>query len=79
MKERKTYTTGQVAKNLGVSLSTVRRWLERGEIKGFRLPSAGGWRITRQELVNFMERNAFPVDELMNLEDEPRKGGSDVT
>lgn len=68
MVEKKVYTTGQVAKICGVSLSTAKRWVERGEIKGFRLPRSGEWRVTKQELVNFMERNAFPIDDLIASE-----------
>jgi excisionase family DNA binding protein len=65
MDERKIFTTGQIAKICGVSLSTAKRWVERGEIHGFRLPGSGEWRIPRQELINFMERNAFPLDDLI--------------
>lgn len=61
MNKRKIYTTGQVAKTCGVSLSTAKRWVERGEIQGFRLPGSGEWRVPKQELVNFMERSGFPV------------------
>lgn len=64
MDVKKVYSTGQIAKTCGVSLSTAKRWLEQGEIRGFRLPRSGDWRVTRQELVVFMERNGFPIDDL---------------
>lgn len=64
MKEKKFYTTGQVAKICGVSSSTVKRWVDRHEIKGFRLPGSRDWRVTKHELIDFMKENGFPLDDL---------------
>jgi len=61
---KKFYSTGQIAKICGVSLSTAKRWIEQGELQGFRLPRSGDWRVPRQELLIFMEKNGFPLDDL---------------
>jgi excisionase family DNA binding protein len=42
-------TTGQAAKLLGVSRSTVMRHIDAGSIEGYRLPG-GHWRIRRADL-----------------------------
>jgi len=59
-----TFTTGQAAKICGVSIMTLKRWLAKGEMAGYRLPGSGDWRITRDELRRFMERNDMPVERL---------------
>lgn len=60
----KAFTTGQAARMCGVSIRTLKRWLERGEMTGYRLPGSGEWRIPRQELVSFMVRHGIPLGEL---------------
>jgi excisionase family DNA binding protein len=58
------FTTSQAADLCGVSVRTLKRWLERGELTGYRLPMSGEWRIPRQELVAFMEHHGMPLGEL---------------
>lgn len=36
---------------LGVTPETVRRWLRKGKIQGFKLPGTLGWRIPLPEIV----------------------------
>lgn len=57
-------TTGQAARLCGVSIRTLKRWLERGELGGYRLPVSGEWRIRREELASFMERHGIPLGAL---------------
>lgn len=57
-------TTGKVAKFCGVNFRTVIRWIERGELKAFKLPgSRGDNRIEVTDLLEFMKRNNMPIPE----------------
>ena len=58
-------TTGQAAALCGVSVRTLKRWLERGELAGYRLPGSGEWRIPRPELAAFMETHGIPLGDLV--------------
>jgi DNA-binding transcriptional MerR regulator len=54
------HTTGQVAKTLRVSVSTLKRWLEETpSLAGFRT-NASGWRL-------------FSPDEIENLREHQRR------
>lgn len=46
-------SVGLVARSCGVSNTTVLRWIERGQIRAFRLP-AGHYRIRREEFDEFL-------------------------
>ncbi|MFP4520728.1 MAG: MerR family transcriptional regulator [Fibrobacterota bacterium] len=39
------YTTGQVAKKLRVSVSTLKRWISSGDVGTGNLRNASGWRL----------------------------------
>ena len=57
-------TTGDIGKYCGVHFRTVLRWIERGELKAFKLPGGrGDHRVTVAEFVDFLERNGMPVPE----------------
>ncbi|HLP42737.1 MAG TPA: MerR family transcriptional regulator [Fibrobacteria bacterium] len=54
------HTTGQVAKSLRVSVSTIKRWLDENPgLAGFRT-NASGWRL-------------FSSDEIENIREHQRK------
>lgn len=55
------YTTGDVAKFTGVNFRTVIRWIERGELSGYKLPGRGDHRIMRSSLLRFMKTNGMPI------------------
>lgn len=55
MPEVRMLTTKQVADRLQVKTTTVQRWLNRGEMKGTKLPGRAGWRVPVSE-VERMER-----------------------
>ena len=55
------YTTGEVAKLVGVNFRTVIRWIERGELEGYKLPGRGDHRITKSSLVAFIEKYRMPM------------------
>lgn len=48
------FTTGQVAKMLGISQQTVIRCVDRGRLKGFRLPGSRFRRIPAASLRAFV-------------------------
>jgi hypothetical protein len=49
-------TTGQVSRNLRVSISTLKRWLESEKILSDRLSNANGWRLfTEKDLAVLQE------------------------
>ena len=62
----KMYSVKEAAAVLGVSPDSVRRYIRRGEIRAWKLPSPGHrrkrryecWRIPESELLRFMKRNA---------------------
>ncbi|MBV1879202.1 MAG: response regulator [Pseudomonadales bacterium] len=59
----KILTTGEVAKYCGVHFRTVIRWIERGNIKAFKLPGRGDNRIESSEFVKFLKQNDMPIPE----------------
>lgn len=61
MTSARTYSSGDVAKICDVNQRTVIRWIERGELIGFKLPGRGNNRITSEELFRFLQRNGMPL------------------
>lgn len=57
------YTTGDVAKFTGVNFRTVIRWIERGELEGYKLPGRGDHRVRHNDLLAFMVKNSIPLPE----------------
>lgn len=53
-KLRENLTTGEISQILGVSTRTVSKWIDSGDIKGFKLPGSGDRRVSRSELIRFM-------------------------
>ncbi len=47
------FTTGQVAKRLGVAPRTVCKWVDSGRLLGFKLPGSKDRRIHPQALAEF--------------------------
>lgn len=54
-------TTTEAAHLCGVSFRTVIRWIERGELHGYRLPGRGDYRVPVGELRRFMGEHGMPV------------------
>ncbi|MBF0491750.1 MAG: response regulator [Deltaproteobacteria bacterium] len=63
MLEKKTLTTGEVAKHCGVHFRTVIRWIEKGHLKAYQLPGRGDNRVTLEDFLNFLQKNHIPVPE----------------
>ena len=54
-------TTGQVAKYCGVNFRTVIRWIERGELKSYKLPGRGDNRVQVPDFLEFLRQHEMPV------------------
>ena len=48
-------TVSEVAERLKVQPLTVRRWLNSGALTGIQLGDRAGWRITEEDLRDFLE------------------------
>jgi excisionase family DNA binding protein len=48
-------SVGYIARRVGVSNSTVLRWISSGQIHAFRLPG-GHFRVDSKEFADFLER-----------------------
>lgn len=59
----KVFSTGDVAKYVGVNFRTVIRWIERGELDGYKLPGRGDHRVTLSSLLAFMNKHQMPIPE----------------
>jgi two-component system response regulator VicR len=57
----KTLTTGEIAKFCDVNLRTVIRWIDRGSLKGFKLPGRGNNRVKEKDFVDFLVVHGMPV------------------
>lgn len=57
-------TGGQVAKRLGVNISTVGRWVKSGRLEGVELPSGG---------------YVIPIREVERIEAERSLGGDNLS
>ena len=58
------FTTGEVARLCGVTIKTVIRWFENGELRGFKIPGSRDRRIPRVHLIEFMRSHGIPLGEL---------------
>jgi two-component system response regulator VicR len=57
----KTLTTGNIAKLCDVNLRTVIRWIDRGSLKGFKLPGRGNNRVKEDDFVDFLMVHEMPI------------------
>ena len=59
---KKNLTTGTIAEYCGVTSVTVLRWIRKGHLPAFRLPS-GHYRIRHGDFNDFMSRHSIPQKE----------------
>lgn len=57
----KTFSTGDIAKYCDVNLRTVIRWIDKGDLEGFKLPGRGNNRVTKEAFLIFLKRFNIPV------------------
>ncbi len=60
--KKEIFTAMEVTGILGVSLPTINRWLNSGELKGFRPSKNANWKVTRKELVRYMKEYDIPSE-----------------
>ncbi len=58
------FTTGEVARLCNVNIRTVIRWIDAGQLKGYRIPASRDRRVTREKLVEFMRAYELPLGAL---------------
>lgn len=68
----KTLSTGEIAKLCDVNLRTVIRWIERGALKGFKLPGRGNNRVRVEDFVAFLVEHDIPIPPELAGEDNRR-------
>lgn len=56
------YTTGQVARICRVAPRTVSKWIDAGELEGYRLPASQDRRVKRSVLLQFLQDRGLPTD-----------------
>ncbi|MDO6693199.1 response regulator [Aliiglaciecola sp. 3_MG-2023] len=61
MAKVKSLTTGDIAEYCDVNLRTVIRWIDKGSLKGYKLPGRGNNRVTVDNFVLFLKQNNMPV------------------
>lgn len=83
---RRKYVSQQVAAHYaGVHPKTVRRWIEKGLIQGFKLPGSRAIRVDLNEVEEALRTmpatvmragtsNYGPAARIVTVRDEPRKG-----
>lgn len=60
---KEVFTTGQIARLLGVAPRTVTKWCDTGILVSHRLPMSGHRRVWKQNLVLFANKQGFGLPE----------------
>jgi hypothetical protein len=61
--KNKAFTTSDIGRICHHTRETVKRWLEKGEIKGYRVGASGHWRVLPKDLASFLTNNDIPFPE----------------
>ncbi|BBB25766.1 response regulator [Amphritea japonica] len=64
----KTLTSGDIANYLDVTQRTVIRWINSGQLKGFKLPGRGNNRIQVVDFIGFLKENGMPIPDQLQQE-----------
>lgn len=57
----KTLTPGEIALYCDVHQRTVSRWIASGQLKGFKLPGRGNYRVVLEDFICFLNQQKIPV------------------
>lgn len=52
-------TTGQVAALLGVAARTAAKWIDAGQLRGYRIPGSQDRRVRREDLLGFARQHGM--------------------
>ena len=59
--DQEVFTTGEVAKACNVTIRTVIRWIDTGQLDGYKIPGSRDRRVPRPNLIKFMEAHGLPL------------------
>jgi excisionase family DNA binding protein len=71
---RAVYTTGQLARAFGVTITTVNKWIDSGKLQAFRLPRGGHRRVLYRDLQSFLIACRRDIDEAKKRQEWQGKG-----
>lgn len=57
-------TTGEVARACNVAPRTVAKWIDQGQLRGYRIPGSRDRRVPLDALIRFMREYGIPMDRL---------------
>lgn len=57
----KALTSGDIAHYCDVNLRTVIRWIDKGSLKGYKLPGRGNNRVAVPDFMAFLRENKMPI------------------
>ena len=63
------FTTSEVAKFCKVSTQTASRWVDNGQLPGWRVPFTKHRRVSQKSLIKFMRDNGLPEDLIKEVEE----------
>lgn len=85
LRHAKVLTTGQIAKLLHTAPRTVSIWIDKGLLKGYRLPGSLDRRVPRENLLKFLRERNIPIPEELEPRvtatasaDNPMSGALDI-
>mgnify|MGYP002622568967 FL=1 len=64
----KAFTTGEICKHCGVAPRTVHGWIDRGILKGFRIPGSRHRRVLERDFLDFLKEHKIP-NSLVSIEE----------
>lgn len=59
--DQEVFTTGEVARACNVTIRTVIRWIDSGQLQGYKIPGSRDRRVPRRTLVRFMQSHGMPL------------------
>lgn len=62
LQRKAVYTTGEVARICHVAPRTVSKWVDSGQLRGYRIPGSRDRRIPLEHLLAFLRANGMPTD-----------------
>lgn len=57
----KTLRPGEIAQYCDVHQRTVSRWIAQGQLKGYKLPGRGNYRVLLNDFILFLQKQKMPI------------------
>lgn len=61
----KTLKPGEIAQYCDVHHRTVSRWIANGQLKGYKLPGRGNYRVQLDDFLSFLAQHRMPIPEAL--------------